>query len=257
MDLLEYRFEVESRFSPPISYHAFKLRCSPAENDCQHVLMHHTSISPECALFEASDGFGNRLLYGSIAETHSSFRVVSEGRVKCAHYVIHDPLPSDIYLFPSALTGSSDAMKRIALDLAGTSAQTAASEIMHWVNRHVQYTRLVTHNTTTAQWTFDNGKGVCQDYAHLMIALCRAAGIHARYVAGLVEGEGETHAWVEAYSNGQWTAYDPTYGKTITSGYIKLAHGRDASDCALNRGRFYQWTTECFSVKTVVNKIDL
>lgn len=257
MDLLEYRLETESRFAPPIAYHAFKLRCTPADNEFQHVLMHRNSISPECTLIEATDGFGNRIHYGSIADEHTSFRIVSEGRIECHHYAIHEPKPNSLFLFQSPLTGCTDEMRETARELIRPTAQETATEIMHWVNRHVEYSKCVTVNSTTAQWVFDNRKGVCQDYAHLMIALCRAAGVHARYVAGLVEGEGESHAWVEAYDDGQWTAFDPTYGKAISIGYVKLAHGRDVSDCALNRGRFYQWTTETFSVKSVVKKIDL
>ena len=90
----------------------------------------------------------------------------------------------------------------------------------------------------TAGEAFALGCGVCQDYAHILIALCRAKGIAARYVAGMIFGEGATHAWVEIYDNGIWHGLDPTQNKRIDDGYIKLAQGRDSRDCQLNRGVF-------------------
>lgn len=76
--------------------------------------------------------------------------------------------------------------------------------------------------------------GVCQDFAHVMLAACRAEGFLARYVSGMVPGEGETHAWVEVYEDGHWHACDPTFNKPADEGYIKLAHGHDTNDSAVN-----------------------
>lgn len=77
-----------------------------------------------------------------------------------------------------------------------------------------------------------------QDYAHIMIALLRHAGIPARYVNGLMIGEGYTHAWVEIYTGEGWYGLDPTNNLHVDDYYIKLAHGRDYKDCILDKGRF-------------------
>ena len=69
-----------------------------------------------------------------------------------------------------------------------------------------------------------------------MIGFCRRCGIPARYVCGFMEGTGETHAWVEVYDGYSWIGFDPTNDCRIIYGYVKLAHGRDASDCPVSRG---------------------
>ena len=97
---------------------------------------------------------------------------------------------------------------------------------------------------TTASDVMRHRKGVCQDYAHLMTALCRMAGMPARYVCGLMKGEGQTHAWVEVHDGQCWYAFDPTNDTAIASGYIKLAHGRDALDCPVSRGTYLGVSTE-------------
>ncbi|MGM9675601.1 MAG: transglutaminase family protein [Bacteroidaceae bacterium] len=108
--------------------------------------------------------------------------------------------------------------------------------------------------TTLRPWRCIPDEGVCQDYAHLLVAACRASGIRARYVNGLTVGEGATHAWVEAYEDGQWIGLDPTAGRCIDYGYIKIAHGRDVGDCPSNRGRISPFTRETLSVSVRVEE---
>ena len=91
---------------------------------------------------------------------------------------------------------------------------------------------------TTAAEALRLGKGVCQDYAHIMTAVMRYMKIPARYVNGLMIGEGFTHAWVEVYVNGGWYGFDPTNDLHIDEYYIKFAHGRDYGDCTVDKGRF-------------------
>ena len=108
---------------------------------------------------------------------------------------------------------------------------------------------------TTAEDAFRHRQGVCQDYAHLMIALCRQAGIPARYACGLMIGEGQTHAWVEAHDGQCWYAFDPTNDTAIATGYIKLAHGRDAQDCPVSRGVYMGVSQEYTTVNVKVEQI--
>jgi transglutaminase-like putative cysteine protease len=102
----------------------------------------------------------------------------------------------------------------------------------------IEYTQGTTDINTTASDALKLGKGVCQDFAHLLISLCRLKGIPSRYVTGFMEGEGHTHAWVEYYDSGYWKAADPTQRKLVETGYIKLSHGRDYEDCSIERGVF-------------------
>lgn len=130
--------------------------------------------------------------------------------------------------------------------------------IMHHVHNYIDYCPGVTTIDTPLEEVLRLRKGVCQDYAHMMVAVCREAGYHARYVCGLMTGEGQTHAWVEVHDGQCWYAFDPTNDTAIATGYIKLAHGRDARDCPVSRGvyskEFADWRQESMQVSVIVRE---
>jgi transglutaminase-like putative cysteine protease len=103
----------------------------------------------------------------------------------------------------------------------------------------------ITNVRTTAVEAVAAGRGVCQDYAHVMLALCRAAGLSARYVSGHLIGEGGSHAWVEVVvpdpcrpGQAQAVAFDPTHNRRAGWGYMTVAVGRDYADVAPTSGRY-------------------
>lgn len=241
MELLRYSYTIESQFSAPIGYHAFKLRCIPSTVGFQRTVEQHVTVSPECGILYSTDRFGNIVLYGSINQPHSSFRVESHGLVEHQAYIIPDAVPDELFLYPSSLAAWNEEMKQWCSHLN-------AEDIMHTVHQHIKYERFVTDNTTTALEVFHERKGVCQDFAHLMVAACRASGMYARYVNGIMTGEGETHAWVEVHNGTSWIGYDPTLDRITDCNHLKFSHGRDVNDCPTNRGRFYQWTNETMSI---------
>ena len=108
--------------------------------------------------------------------------------------------------------------------------------IMHSLYKDFIYQPNNTKKDTSAEEAFEIGKGVCQDYSHIMIALLHLAGIPARYVTGMLIGEGASHAWVEVLWHDKWIGMDPTNDVLVAESHIKLGHGRDASDCLINRG---------------------
>src|SRR6202044_891456 len=92
---------------------------------------------------------------------------------------------------------------------------------------------------TTASEALAHGRGVCQDYAHIMLAACRLLGLPARYVSGHLRGEGGSHAWVEVLHphplrQGFWFAegWDPTHDRRVDADYLVVAVGRDYGDVA-------------------------
>ena len=97
---------------------------------------------------------------------------------------------------------------------------------------------------TTAAQAYASGRGVCQDFAHVYLALARQAGLAARYANGLPEGEGASHAWCEAWLDGCWTGIDPTRGRWTDEGYIRFGVGRDFGDCPIERGVFLGLTDQ-------------
>ena len=244
MRLYSFSYIIESEFSPAVTHHFFKLRALPMECDFQHVLKAEMSVAPVCSLLKATDGFGNDIQYGGYSVPHERFCVECHGEVECSGYEINGT-GEDIYRFPTRLTEWNEDIKSLALS-------ADAEDIMHRVHQHIKYERFQTFNTTTAIEVYNQRKGVCQDYAHLMIAACRSHGLYARYVNGLMLGEGETHAWVEVHDGTKWRGYDPTLDRVIDYGYIKFAHGRDVADCPSNRGRFYGWTMENMKVNCKV-----
>jgi transglutaminase-like putative cysteine protease len=150
------------------------------------------------------------------------------------------------YRHPSRLTEPDDALRRAAARLArdGGDAYTLASRINAYVYDHMRYVPDATNVTTTAAEAYTLGIGVCQDYAHVMIALCRTCGVPARYVSGHLLGEGGTHAWVEVIADpqGERTAavwgFDPTHRRETTLSYLFVAAGRDFADVTPTSGRF-------------------
>ncbi len=115
--------------------------------------------------------------------------------------------------------------------------------LMGVVHQRLSYTTGSTHSDTTAAEALRAGAGVCQDHAHLFIAVARSHGIPARYVCGymLADDGGElheTHAWAEVWVEtlGSWVAFDPSSGICTTERYIRLSTGLDAFDAAPIRG---------------------
>ena len=128
-----------------------------------------------------------------------------------------------------------------------------ANELCAFVHQRMRYRSGATEITTPASNAWALREGVCQDYSHVMLALCRRAGIPARYVAGYVLGQPgpiAMHAWVEVYggckdgldspvhSNESWLGFDPTRGKIAGSKYLATAMGRDYSDVKPISGQF-------------------
>jgi transglutaminase-like putative cysteine protease len=100
----------------------------------------------------------------------------------------------------------------------------------------------VTNVTTTAAEALAAGRGVCQDAAHIMVALCRLAGLAARYVSGHLLGQGGTHAWVEVIVAHRDAAvavpFDPCHGRRTDHRYVTVAVGRDYADVAPTSGSY-------------------
>lgn len=248
-----YSYLTESHFAPAVRWHFFKLRAVPCSNEFQQVEAARLDVTPPCLLSRSVDGQGNAVQWGSFDGPHGLFRVESAGIVhQVAPYALHEA-PVPYYLTPTRLTTCTPDMLDTARRLMPqASVFSRAEALMHAVHSHIAYTPCHTTTDTTAAQVWVDPRGVCQDYAHALLALCRAAGLHARYANGLLPGEGQTHAWVEVSDGTVWLPFDPTHDIRPEWGYLKIAHGRDADDCPTNRGRFYGWTSEQMSVSVSV-----
>jgi transglutaminase-like putative cysteine protease len=117
-----------------------------------------------------------------------------------------------------------------------------AERICAVVSKAITYEYGVTTVTTTAAEALAAGRGVCQDFAHAMLALCHLVQLPARYVSGHLLGQGGTHAWVEVIvpraDHAEAVAFDPCNGGRTDGGYVTVATGRDYSDVAPASGSY-------------------
>ena len=152
------------------------------------------------------------------------------------------------FLDPTPLTEPDAALAAAAHRLGGAGEEPGlelAGRINAWVAAAMRYRHDVTSVRTTAAEALALRRGVCQDYAHVMLALCRLCGLPARYVSGHLVGEGGSHAWVEvllpspeAPSLLAAVAFDPTNDRRAGLRYLTVAVGRDYADVAPTSGTF-------------------
>ena len=149
-------------------------------------------------------------------------------------------------LEPTALTAADERIQEVADNLTARAdwGLQLADQINDWVYRSMTYRYGVTGVRTTAAEALAVGAGVCQDYAHVMLAVCRACGLPARYVSGHMLGQGGTHAWVEVVLPAEdghdaiAHAFDPTHAARAGLGYVTIAVGRDYADVAPTSGSY-------------------
>lgn len=244
MKKVQFTYHMELQFDRPVDRHAFSLMAFPAKQREQQICGFRWHLDPSVPLNFHQDCFGNTVASGFCSEPHDSFLFEMRGTAWLdwtSPQKKQEAPCMDIYRYPSPNCAMTEPMQQF-LRQHGASHRVAPLQRAMWLMdrlyQNFQYKTGSTSVQTTAGEAFAQGRGVCQDYAHIFLALCRADGIAARYVAGIISGEGESHAWTEVYDGRCWHGLDPTHNKQIDNYYLKLAHGRDARDCLLNRGVF-------------------
>jgi transglutaminase-like putative cysteine protease len=190
-----------------------------------------------------TDRFGNVVVDIGVRHVESWIRFdasVDVARVAPRAHVI---AANTAFLRPTRLTRANPTILDLVVAEAGAGATPA--EICSAASRALTYEWGVTGVHTTAAEAIRGGRGVCQDFAHIMIAACRAAGIAARYASGHLIGEGGSHAWVEAMvphptrpDQCVVEAWDPTHNRRADNGYMTVAVGRDYADVAPMSGSY-------------------
>lgn len=259
MKTLSYHYHLKIDLDAPVTGHRFTLRCTPVSDARQRILRAEHYVFPADFLGESRDNWGNALLYGCCRGAHSSFEanVCGQAQVGTAQCVPSDNETRDmLFRYPTALTAADPAITDFAagLCLSGTNL-SQAERVMHAVHETMRYQPGFTTVHTTAAQAFAAGCGVCQDYAHLMLAILRGRNIPCRYAVGMLMGEGKSHAWVEVLHEGGWYAFDPTNCRLVDDAHIKLSHGRDFQDCAINRGLFRGCAGQTTEISVIVSEI--
>jgi transglutaminase-like putative cysteine protease len=249
-------YDVQQRFryeyAAPISELRQRLVVVPRPvHGNQRLLSHRLEVSE--ARFRRrmrADRFGNVVLQISIPKVEEAVEfdvslIVERSTGQGPHLEAATTQARDAYLMPSALTRPDAALRAASAEVAASGEKGAdlASAASGWVYRRMRYSFDRTGVNTTAGEALAGGHGVCQDYAHVMLALCRLLGIPARYVSGHLIGEGGTHAWVEVLlpAHGETVeihAWDPTHDRPADLRYLTVAVGRDYHDVAPVSGTY-------------------
>ena len=169
------------------------------------------------------------------------------------------------YLAATPRTTVDPALAGAARERArGAGPLEAAAAVAAWVRERVEYMPGATGVQTSAQEAWDKGQGVCQDIAHLTVALLREAGLPARYVSGYLHPRpeaglgqaitGQSHAWVE-YWAGDWAAADPTNQASVGEGHVVVARGRDYGDVPPLKGIYHGAPSVAMDVTVEVTRL--
>jgi transglutaminase-like putative cysteine protease len=248
------------------SHHLLHLR--PREFAYQRCLDHSLTLDPPpSAEREDLDAFGNGIARLEYDRSHDRLSVVAEMRVEifprapeplatcepwetlCERLCYHAaPLAAaDLEACRYRMRSDHVPIKQIFWDYAadcfapGRSIGAAAQDLMRKIHREFKYAPGTTNNRTSITEVLKIRRGVCQDFAHLMIGALRAGGLAARYVSGYIRtvrpggaaaiGGDASHAWVSVYCPPLgWVDFDPTNDCVPSDGHVTLAWGRDYGD---------------------------
>jgi transglutaminase-like putative cysteine protease len=238
------------RYALPAQRMVQLLRVTPPSFSGQTVLDWRIDIDTDARLKEHRDGYGNivHMLYvdhpHDALEVRVTGRVLTEDRAGIVQAVPGD-LPPEVFLRQTPLTEVHGSLTTLAhaLERHGGGARDMLHHLSERLFLRMRFDTEATAVATPAEEAFEAGHGVCQDFAHIFIAVARAVGIPARYVSGhLFRRDGAhvqpaTHAWAEGWCpHLGWVAFDPTNGISADDAYVRVACGLDYRDAAPTAG---------------------
>ena len=234
----ELDYKVRFRSALILSVHAQRTAA-------QKIVAERFTVEPDVPTNEYADDMGNRFVRLETG-SHKQLTIRYRADVDCDFEVHHaaNIAPTPVaaledatipYLFASRYC-QSDRLGRLAWDLFGSidKPHDKVLAIANWIHDNVEYLRGSTDSTTSAFDTVTQRVGVCRDFAHLGIALCRALNIPARYFTGYAYElkPPDFHACFECYIGGRWMVFDATRLAHL-NGLVRIATGRDAADTAV------------------------
>ena len=238
-----------------------ELRLRPLSGGGQHCTSFRLVTDPPGVSVRAyRDRLGNDVQHLEVLEDHDRISITAVSEVSTAAAFVESsgqssPLQLYDYLAPTEYAPFSDALLELSETAAGEGSEAErATEVMRAVRGLLVYEPGATDVMTRADAALELGRGVCQDFAHVMLAACRRAGIPARYVSGYIydplgQGEVASHAWVDVLDGERgWVSLDPTHDREQTEAYVRVAVGRDYADVPPTRGVFRGTAEESLEV---------
>lgn len=276
---LRIRHETTYHYADIVHASYNEARISPLDTAHQFTLEHRVVVDPAANLYRYRDYWGSRVHAFDLHGVHTKLTVVGSSLVETAARtpeidatVAWEDLDSRglrdrlyEYLQQTPITVADETIHAVAAELRTAPTPAAALELLGtWLRGHVEYQLGWTNVTTTAVQVLKAGRGVCQDYVHLGLAILRAAGIPARYASGYLHphadatiGEphvGEGHAWLEAWV-GDWHPVDPTSGSAVAERHVLVARGRDYTDVTPLKGVYHGGPSRGLEVKVELTRV--
>ncbi|NMB88034.1 MAG: transglutaminase family protein [Chloroflexi bacterium] len=249
-------------YDQPVSEAYTEMRLKPLDGNGQHCLAFTLKTEPRDEILQYDDRFGNDVRHFDVIQPHQRLMVAARSEVITPGDFLEpverlSPLDEHDFLSESVYTANSAGIDHFAAGHAvAGDARATAFTLMEAIYTAVKYEKGATDVSTTAEQALALGRGVCQDFAHILLAACRSQRIPARYVSGYLYNNGHTeatHAWVDAFIPGLgWLSLDSTHGRQQTEQYVRVAIGRDYADVSPTRGVFVGNAKESMDVQVKV-----
>jgi transglutaminase-like putative cysteine protease len=241
------------------------LHLEPRDFRLQKTLSSIIKVIPATRVWRLTDLYGNFTHHFELTEQHTRLEIESSIKVSNLPLNLSGTAYSAgieaygdsalreqcwPYLRESSLVSTHNEIGRQALDLSGehTAVFEKAAAIMRWIYTEFAYELGTTDVATHPELAFSLRKGVCQDFAHIMLGMCRSIGIPARYASGYIftganaelVGAQASHAWCDVLLPDRgWVGFDPTNAVLADQRYVKIAVGRDYNDVSPIRGTYH------------------
>ena len=255
------------RYDLPVRETVMELRMQPRSEGRQTLRHFQIVTSPRAQLHAYTDHLGNAVYHFNVLRPHMELRIEAESVVECLSFAPPDEVDDlewDRYnrlnlsldhldllqpsRFAQPATALSLFMQQHDLVRPSGNPMTSLKALNHILYEAFEYEPGITEVHSPIEHALREGRGVCQDFAHIMIAVCRSWRIPARYVSGYLcqrrknehrSGDDATHAWVEAWlPSCGWTGFGPTNDIMASERHLRVAVGRDYADVPPTRGTF-------------------
>ncbi len=269
-------------YEEPISEAYTEMRLRPLEAIGQRCLWFTLTTEPRGVVMTYTDRYGNLVHHFDTLQSHDKVVVRAASEVLLNETFTDEqrelsPLDHYDYLAPTKYAPIDEQMSEFAAPHVVPDDQVATAwSLMRALFASLTYTRGATDVKTTAPEALKLGRGVCQDFAHIMLAACRSVGLPARYVSGylynprptgtgplvpidtieIAGNNAASHAWVDVFAEGRgWISLDPTHDCEQTSDYVRVAVGRDYADVPPTRGVYKGKANEKLEVNVSVRAV--
>ena len=259
--LIKVEHTTSFTYADPISEAYTELRLRPLSSGGQQCTSFRLVTDPPgVRVRDYRDRLGNDVQHLEVLEDHDQIAITALSEVSTPAVLsdsARDPSPLQVfdYLAPTEYAPFSDPLRELSATAEGEGTETErAVNLMRTMRGLLVYEPGATDVMTRADAALALGRGVCQDFAHVMLAACRRAGIPSRYVSGylydpLGQGEVASHAWVDVLDSERgWVSIDPTHDREQTEAYVRVAVGRDYADVPPTRGVFKGTAAETLDV---------